>query len=139
MSATVKGIKITLNEVINIEAISASSGDYIIPKKATVLSNNSGTLIQAEDGSLYLVTLGNWFRSAYNNKGLPQVDEFNQLQDLGFTVIKDKLIRNEEKPVLEEKKNTEIPNGQEIRRQDNVGIKKVDKAVASNIKSQKKN
>jgi hypothetical protein len=83
--------------------------------------------------------LGNWFRSAYNNKGLPQVDEFNQLQDLGFTVIKDKLIRNEEKPVLEEKKNTEIPNGQEIRRQDNVGIKKVDKAVASNIKSQKKN
>jgi hypothetical protein len=139
MSDVVKGIKITLDQVMNSDAISASSGDYVIPKRATVLSNNAGTLVQTEEGSLYIVTIGNWFRSAYNNKGLPQIDDFNQLQDLGFTLIKDKLIRNQEKPVLEEKKNTEILNGQEIRRQDNVSPKKTDKAVASHSKSEKKN
>jgi hypothetical protein len=41
MSDVVKGIKITLDQVMNSDAISASSGDYVIPKKATVLSNNS--------------------------------------------------------------------------------------------------
>jgi hypothetical protein len=139
MSDVVKGIKITLDQVINSEAINADSGEYVVPKKATVLSYNSGTLVEVAEGGLYLVTIGNWFRSSYNNKGLPQVSDFNRLQDLGLTVIKDKIVRNEDKVPVKDTKIVEKIHGQEIRSQDNVSVKKVDKAVAPHIKSEKKN
>lgn len=138
MSNVVKGVRITLDQVMNSEAINATSADFVTPKKATILSNNSGTLIEAETGGLYIVSVGNWFRSIFNGKALPQVDQFNKLQDLGLTAIKDKIVRHEEKPKLEEKKVEKL-DGQEIRSQDNVSVKKVDKAVGSNIKSEKKN
>lgn len=138
MSNIVKGVRITLDQVMNSEAINATSADFVTPKKATILSNNSGTLIEAETGGLYIVSVGNWFRSAFNGKALPQVDQFNRLQDLGLTAIKDKIVRHEEKPKLEEKKVEKL-DGQEIRSQNNVSVKKVDKTVGSNLKSEKKN
>jgi hypothetical protein len=138
MSNVVKGVRITLEQVLNSEAVSASNADFVTPKKATILSNNSGTLIQTEDDKLYIATVGNWFRSSFNGKAIPQVDEFNKLQDMGLTAIKDKVVRHEEKSKVEEKK-VEKSDGQEVRSQNNVIPKKIDKAVASNTKSEKKN
>jgi len=140
MSKLVRGIKVSIDQIINSEAPNAAARDYVTPKKATVLSTNYGTLIEAEEGGLYVVPVGEWFRSVYFGRAIPQVDQFNQLQDYGLTQIKDKLVRHEE-PKIEEKvevKKSEKPNGQEISSQNNVSPKKIDKAVASNPKSEKK-
>lgn len=140
MSKLVRGVRVSIDQVINSEAPNAASRDYVTPKKATVLSSNSGTLIEAEEGGLYIVPVGEWFRSIYFGRAIPQVDQFNQLQDYGLTQIKDKLVRNEE-PKLEEKvevKKSEKSNGQEIPSQNNVSSKKIDKAMASNPKCEKK-
>lgn len=132
----VLGIKIKLQQVFDSEAVSVSGKEFVTPKKATILSGNSGTLIEAQEGGLYLIPVGDWFRSVFSGKAFPQVDAFNQLQDYGLTAIKDKIVRHEEKKP--EVKQVVKENGQEIRRQNNVGIKKVDKAVASNPQSEKK-
>lgn len=132
----VKGMKVKLQQVFDSEAIDAAATEFIVPKKATILSNNGGTLVEAESGSLYIVSVGNWFRSVYNGRPLPQVDAFNELQDKGFTAIKDKVVRHEEKKP--EIKQAVKENGQEIRGKNNVGPKKTDKAVASNPESEKK-
>lgn len=132
----VLGIKIKLQQVFDSDAISVSGKEFVTPKKATILSGNSGTLIEAQEGGLYLVPVGDWFRSPFIGKPFPQVDAFNELQDKGFTAIKDKIVRHEEKKP--EVKQVVKENGQEIRRQNNVSIKKVDKAVASNPQSEKK-
>jgi len=136
----VLGIKVKLEQVFNSEAIAVSGKEWIVPKKATILSNNSGTLVETEEGGLYLVPIGDWFRSNYYGKSFPQVDAFNQLQDYGMTAIKDKIVRYEEKKpeVKQEVKQAVKENGQEIRGKDNVGAKKADKAVASNPQSEKK-
>lgn len=136
----VKGIKTTLQQVLNSDSINAANTDWIVPKKATILSNNSGTLVEPEEGGLYVVSVGNWFRSSYITKPLPQVQEFNELQDKGLTAIKDKIVRHEEKrpEVKQEAKQLVKENGQEIRGKNNVGPKKIDKAVASDPESEKK-
>lgn len=132
----VKGMRVTLQQVFDSDSINAAATDWVVPKKATILSNNGGTLIEAEEGGLYLVSVGNWFRSVFNGRPLPQVDAFNELQDKGFTVIKDKVVRHEEKKP--EIKQAVKENGQEIRGKNNVGPKKADKAVASNPEGEKK-
>ena len=132
----VKGIKTTLKQILDSDSINAASADWVIPERATILSGGYGTLVEAEGGGLYLVSTGNWFRSIYGTKTLPQVLEFNQLQDIGLTEIKDKIVRNEEKKL--EIKQVVKKNGQEIRGENNVSPKKVDKAVASNPDSEKK-
>ena len=136
----VKGIKTTLQQVLDSDSINAANTDWIVPKKATILSNNYGTLVEPEEGGLYVVSVGNWFRSSYISKSLPQVREFNELQDKGLTAIKDKIVRHEEKKpeVKQEEKQLVKENGQEIRGKNNVGPKKTDKAVASNPESEKK-
>lgn len=134
---TVKGIKVTLKQVLDSDSVNAANTEWITPKTATILSNNSGTLVESEDNSLYIVSVGNWFRSIFIAKSLPQVSQFNELQDKGLTAIKDKIIRNEEKK--SEVKQVVKQHGQEIRGKDNVGIKKVDKAVAPNPQGEKKN
>lgn len=136
----VLGIKVKLEQIFNSEAPAVSGKERVVPKKATILSNNSGTLIEAEEGGLYLIPVGDWFRSVFYGKVLPQVDAFNELQDKGFTAIKDKIVRHEEKKpeMKQEVKQAVKDNGQEIRSKDNVSIKKVDKAVAPNLKSEKK-
>ena len=137
----VLGIKVKLEQIFNSDAPAISGKDWVVPKKATILSGNSGTLIEAEEGGLYLVPVGDWFRSNYYGRSLPQVDAFNQLQDYGMTAIKDKIVRHEEKKpeVKQEVKPVVKENGQEIRSKNNVGIKKVDKAVAPNSQGEKKN
>jgi hypothetical protein len=129
-----KGIKVSIEQIINGDALSASSSFWVTPKKATILASNAGTLVEAEEGGMYLITVGLWFRSDFCNKGLPQVNEFNMLQDLGFTVIKDKIVRHEEK--LEQKEAS--INGQAVRSQNNVSSKKANKAMATNIKGEAK-
>lgn len=124
----VRGIKVTLKEILDSDPINAVNRDWVVPKKATILSNNAGTLIEAESGGLYIIPVGDWFRSVFHGKNFPQVDDFNKLQDLGFTAIKDAMFR----------KNSEKLDGQEVRGKNNVSVKKVDKTMASNIKSQKK-
>jgi hypothetical protein len=126
----VRAIKVTLQQILDSDAVNAVGMEFIEPKKATILSNNSGTLVEDEVGQLFLVPVGEWFRSSHYGKRMSQVTEFNKLQDLGFTLIKDKLVRNEEKLVND---------GQEIRSEDNVSVKKVNKAVASNTGSKKEN
>lgn len=133
----VLGIKVKLEQIFNSDNPAISGKDWVVPKKATILSGNSGTLIEAEEGGLYLVPVGDWFRSNYYGRSLPQVDAFNQLQDYGMTAIKDKIVRHEEKKP--EIKTSVKENGQEIRSKNNVSIKKVDKAVASNPEGEKKN
>jgi hypothetical protein len=130
----VQAIKVSLEQVINSDSPNAAIKDFVTPIKATVLSYNAGTLIQAQEGGLYLVSMGTWFRTPYNGKAMTQVDAFDQLQDLGLTVIKDKIVRHEEKT---EKKEVS-DNGQAIRSQNNVSPKKANKAVATDIKSEAK-
>ena len=130
----VHAIKVTLDQVINSEAPNAAIKDFVTPVKATVLAYNAGTLIEAQEGGLYLVSMGAWFRTPYNGKAMSQVDAFDQLQDLGLTVIKDKLVRNDA-PALKE---MEKSDGQKVRSQNNVSSKKANKAVASNSKSEEK-
>lgn len=134
------GIKVELDQIVNSDALDASKRAFVTAKKATILTNNQGTLIEAEEGGLYLIPVGLWFRSDLYNKGLPQVDAFNRLQDLGLTAIKDKMVRHQEK---QEKKQFSVKtvgnkNGQEVRSQDNVGSEKVDQTMASDIESEKK-
>jgi hypothetical protein len=132
----VKGVKTTLEQVLNSDSINAANTEWVVPDRATILSNNFGTLVELEGGSLYLVSVGNWFRSIYSTKTLPQVLEFNDLQDKGLTAIKDKVVRHEKnKP---ETKQVVKENGQEIRGKNNVGFKKVDKTMASNTEGEKK-
>jgi hypothetical protein len=125
----VKGIKVNIQQILDSDAVDASGRSFIEPKSATVLSNNSGTLVEDESGQLYLIPVGEWFRSSHYGKKMPQVRDFNMLQDFGFTLIKDKIVRNEEKLV---------DNGQEVRGKDNVSPKKVNKTVAPDIGSKKK-
>jgi hypothetical protein len=134
------GIKVKLDQIINSDALDASSREWVRAKKATILINNQGTLIEAEDGGLYLIPVGLWFRSEMYNKGLPQVDDFNKLQDLGLTAIKDKIVRHQEKREKKEipVKSVGIKNGQEVRGEDNVSPEKVDQTVAANIEGEKK-
>jgi hypothetical protein len=125
----VKGIKVNIQQILDSDAVDASGRTFIEPVSASILSNNSGTLVEDESGQLYLIPVGEWFRSPHYGKRMPQVRDFNMLQDFGFTLIKDKIVRNEEKLV---------DNGQEVRGKDNVSPKKVNKAVASDIGSKKK-
>lgn len=125
----VSAVKVNIDQIFESDVIDSAGKVFVIPKKATVLVNNIGTLIQTEDGKLYLSSVGNWFRSIYYNRPMPQVDEFNKLQDLGLTLIKDSMFRLK----------SENTNGQEIRGENNVSVKKTDKTMASNIKSKKKN
>lgn len=136
----VLGIKVKLEQIFNSDNPSISGKEWVVPKKATILSGNSGTLIEAEGGGLYLIPVGDWFRSSYYGRSLPQVDAFNQLQDYGMTAIKDKIVRHEEKKpeVKQEVKQVVKENGQEIRSKNNVGVKKADKAMASNPEGEKK-
>lgn len=130
MSKNVRAIKINIDQIKDVQSIVATNRDFIVPKKATILSNKAGTLIQDESGAYFLVTMGDWFRASF--RPLPQVDDFNQLQDLGLTEIKDKIVRNNTT-------NLVTNNGQEIPKQDNVSIKKINKTVAPNIKRKKEN
>ena len=130
------GIRVSLNQVINSDAPSASAKDWVIPKKATILSNNYGTLIQADSGDYFLVPVGLWFRSVFSNKNLPQVEDFNKLQDLGLTLIKDKIVRNEDKPISTE---VEELDGQKVRSQNIISSSKINKTVAANIKRKEEN
>jgi hypothetical protein len=148
----VRGIKINIKQILDSDAPDASVREWITPKKATLLSNNTGTLIEAVEGGYYLATIGEWFRSPYYGKTMPQVDEFNTLQDLGFTVIKDKIVRHEEKakePVITQPEKPVVKvqpvikpvvknNGQALRSQNNVGSKKISPTVAPNPTSEKK-
>lgn len=129
-----KGIRVSIEQIINSDSLNASNADWITPKKATMLSGNVGTLVEAEEGGMYLIPMGLWFRSDFCNKGLSQVDEFNKLQDLGLTVIKDKIVRYEEKQEQKEVSD----NGQAVRSQNNVSTKKANKTVATNTKSEAK-
>jgi hypothetical protein len=129
-----KGIRVSIEQIINSDSLNASNADWITPKKATMLSGNVGTLVEAEEGGMYLIPMGLWFRSDFCNKGLSQVDEFNKLQDLGLTVIKDKIVRYDEKPEQKEVSD----NGQAVRSQNNVSTKKANKTVATNTKSEAK-
>lgn len=130
----VHAIKVSLEQVINSDSPNAAVKDFITPVKATVLSHNAGTLIEALEGGLYLVSMGTWFRTPYNGKPLPQVEAFDQLQDLGLTVIKDKIVRNNSNTLKEAEKE----DGQKIRSQNNVSSKKANKTMAANIKSEEK-
>ena len=142
--SVVRSMKVTLGQITNSDALNAAARDWVVPKKATILSHSSGTLIEAEDGQLYLVTVGDWFRSPFISKSFPQVDQFNQLQDYGLTEIKDRLVRHEEKKVEEkiqvkvEVKQSEKLDGQAIPSKNNVSVEKVNKAMGSDIKSEKK-
>ena len=129
-----KGIRVSIEQIINSDSLNASNSDWVTPKRATILSGNTGTLVEAEEGGMYLIPVGLWFRSDFYNKGLSQVNEFNKLQDLGLTVIRDKIVRYEEKQEQKEVSD----NGQAVRSQDNVISKKVNKTMAPNTKSEAK-
>lgn len=129
----VLGIKISLVQILNSDAPNAATKEFVTPKKATVLSNNYGTLVEAEEGGYFLVPVGTWFRSNFYGKSMPQVDDFDKLQDLGLTAIKDKIIRNDSKPTVVEKNN-----GQEIRSKNNSSLAKVNKTIPTNIESEEK-
>lgn len=131
----VRGIKVNLEQIMNSDAPDASSRHWVTPKKATILSRNYGTLVETEENEYFIVPVGEWFRSSYFGKALPQVDDFDKLQDLGLTAIKDKIVRNN---LPAKKENTVKSDGQKIRRKDNVSFKKAGSAMAPNSRSSKK-
>lgn len=120
MKKPVKAIPITLDDIVNSNVTNAVFKEFVTPVKATAITR-TGTLIQDSSGRYFLVPPGDWFRSDFYLKGLPQVDDFNALQDYGLTEIKDKVARH----------------GQEIRSEDNTSVEKVDKAVATDSKKKK--
>lgn len=128
MKNPVRAVKITLDQLINSEPPNGAQYEFITPTKATIMSLNYGTLVETAEGSLFLVPVGDWFRSQYSGKGMEQVSAFNELQDFGLTAIKDKVVRQPEKESL----------GQEIRVEDNVSVEKADEAVAANPERKKK-
>jgi len=132
MSNEVVGIKVSIDQIFNSDSPNVNNKNFIVPKKATILSGNNGTLVQDSNNEYFIVPVGLWFRSKFSSSNLPQVDVFDKLQDLGFTLIKDKIIRNDSKVV-------ENISGQKIREQNNVSVKKVDKTVGTDIKSEEKN
>ena len=129
----VLGIKISLAQIMNSDAPNATTKEFVVPKKATILSGNYGTLIEAVDAGYFLVPMGTWFRSSFYGKTLPQVDDFDALQDLGLTLIKDKIIRNDSKSSVVERES-----GQEIRAKNNSSVTKINKAIPSNTGGEKK-
>jgi len=131
---SVQAVKVTMDQVLNSD-FPSSSKNLVVPKKATVLSYNMGTLIETESGELYLATCGTWFRSDFVNKPLPQVSQFDTLQDVGLTIIKDKIVRNDNTQL----KDVGKPNGQKVRSQNNVSPQKANKAVGTDPKSEKEN
>ena len=134
--STVMGVRVSLDQIINSDAPNAANRDRVVPHKATILSGNSGTLVELENGALYLVPVGEWFRSPFYGRSIPQVTEFNKLQDYGLTSIKDKLVRKEDK---KQPQSTMVKHGEEVRSKNNVSIKKIDKAMASDNGSKKEN
>jgi hypothetical protein len=114
-------MKITLENIMNSDAPSVVGAQFVTPAKATVLSSNAGTLVETAEGELFLVPMGEWFRSSYYLRGIPQVGAFNQLQDMGLTEIKDRIVRNDEQ--------------QEIRGENNVSVEKADETVAADSSS----
>ena len=128
MSKPVKAIKITLDQLTNSDPPNGANYEFVTPVKATIMSLNYGTLVETAEGALFLVPVGDWFRSQYSGRGMEQVSAFNELQDFGLTAIKDKIVRQPEKESL----------GQEISVEDNVSVEKADETVAANPKRKKK-
>jgi hypothetical protein len=128
MSKPVRGIKVTFQQLVDSDPPDSMFSDFVVPVRYTILSRSYGTVVETAEGALYLVPVGDWFRSDYCGKGMDQVSDFNKLQDYGLTAIKDAVVRNEEKEDL----------GQEIRSEDNVSVEKADEAVATNPKRKKK-
>jgi hypothetical protein len=129
----VRAIKVKLEQIMENDAPDAATKHWVVPAKATILSGSNGTLLQVDTGDYYLATAGEWFRSVYIGKAMPQVDSFDKLQDIGITAIKDKIVRNDAKP-----KEVVKQNEQELRSKNNVSTKKAGKTVGTNSPSQKK-
>jgi hypothetical protein len=77
----VRGIKVTLEEIENSHAVSSTGADFIKPHKYTILSGSRGTLVETEEGNLFLVTPPVWFRFNSGGGRYLQVSAFNRLQD----------------------------------------------------------
>ena len=107
----VRAMRVSLEDIISGNNPDASVNNFVTPEKATILSYKAGTLVE-ENGQLYLVTMGEWFKNGIH--GLPQVSAFNQLQDLNFTEIKDKVVRNADEQIVESKSDEPVEEIDEV-------------------------
>jgi hypothetical protein len=81
----VRGYPVSISDILSND-VTAKPFELIFPVKATMLSMDYGTLIRDESGRLFLAHKAEWFRSGY--QGLPQIEEFDELQALNFTVLR---------------------------------------------------
>jgi len=111
MSKPVRATKVTIDDIVNNNLV-LKSHEYINPKFATILTNNSGTLCrETEDGPLYLVLVGDWFRASLYN--LPQIKEFDQLADYNLTILRKQTVtitpaKDEDSEITPEPKEVDV-------------------------------
>jgi hypothetical protein len=91
----------------------------IVPVKATMLAFNAGALLQDQAGTYYICVQGEWHR--YGDNTLPQVDAFDQLNQVGLTVLKKDLMK-------------EIFRGQKISSEGGHSLEETSEAVATDKK-----
>lgn len=124
----VRACKTTLAKVFDNDRPNGLNYLYVAPVKATVLSQGSGVLIEDEVGDLFLVNSGIWFQ--YGDTNFHQVSMFNELQDKGFTQLKDRAIRYPEAK--------EVIDGESLEVQDIERTEEVNEVLPSKAKSKRK-
>jgi hypothetical protein len=131
---TLRGYKITLEEVLNAHPADSANSQFLVPVKATLMAFKAGTLVQDKHGSYFIVSAGEWHREGDNT--LPQVDSFDKLNAVGLTLLKQDLMKDLFAPKKEVTK--EEPRGQEDGKHNSSGDEKIDPPVEANPKREKK-
>jgi hypothetical protein len=85
----VRGYPVSIQDMLD-NNITVKPFQLLVPVKATILSFDIGTLFKDESGRLFLSHKAEWFKVGYS--GLPQIEEFDELQALNLTVLKKEIV-----------------------------------------------
>lgn len=85
----VRGYPIKIADILSND-VTVKPFQLVVPVKATMLSFDTGTLFKDETGQLFLAHKAEWFKVGYT--GLPQIEEFDELHALNYTVLKKEVV-----------------------------------------------
>jgi hypothetical protein len=85
----VRGYPVSIKDMLE-NNITVKPFQLLVPVKATILSFDIGTLFKDESNQLFLAHKAEWFRTGYT--GLPQIEEFDELQALNLTALKKQIV-----------------------------------------------
>lgn len=89
MKKLVRGYPIKIADILSND-VTSQPFQLVVPVKATLLSFDTGTLFKDESGKLFLAHKAEWFKVGY--QGLPQIEEFDELHALNYTVLKKEIV-----------------------------------------------